>query len=274
MANTRVQNATLITTNIPDNTSGAVTPEKHREVEEAINDSAVNINGDTFEAGAEYLFSNGSKFRQGAIDHGNGGGWARVCANEKADQWEDGWRYLISTTGSYNNVVYAETLNDIIPDDTYDETDSWRIGSRIRNLVTGIEYLCIKENEGDAIWVPSTGEYTPSASDEVDCALTCYNAVYSIQGDQLTIAGAFTLSPTSGGSLPISARLSLPFLIARFAGAYEGSGVLSLFEMTKITPGCVVPVDDSQLIEINAYAITGAATEARFMFKTKFAFTS
>jgi len=122
-------------------------------------DSVVMKSGDTFTAGAEFEFDNASKLREGAIDHGYGGGIARVCANEKADQWEDGFRYLISTTGSFNTVVYAETLNDIIPDDTYDETDSWRVGSRLKNLVTGIEYLCIQEDEGYAIWLPMSGDH-------------------------------------------------------------------------------------------------------------------
>jgi hypothetical protein len=158
MANTRAQNATLITTNIPDNNEKLVTPSKVREVENAINDSGVNINGDTFAEDAVFEFNNGSKLREGVIQHGFGGGIARVCANDKTDQWEDGFRYLISTTGSYNTVVFAETINNIIPDDTYDETDSWAVGSRIKNLVTGIEYLCTQANEGDAIWVPLSGD--------------------------------------------------------------------------------------------------------------------
>jgi hypothetical protein len=54
-----------------------------------------------------------------------------------------------------NNVVFAETINNVIPDDTYDETDSWAVGSRIRNLVTGNEYVCTSANEGDAIWIQS-----------------------------------------------------------------------------------------------------------------------
>jgi hypothetical protein len=131
-------------------------------------DSVVMKSGDTFEAGAEFEFDNGSKLREGAIPHGFGGGIAKVCANDKTDQWEDGFRYLIATTGSFNNVVYAETLNDIIPDDTYDESDSWRVGSRLKNLVTGIEYLCTQENEGDAVWVPLSGNVTLTNVGDID----------------------------------------------------------------------------------------------------------
>ena len=142
-----------------NNSTGDITPALEKAFNEDVNDSAVNIKGDTFAADAEFAFQNGSKFREGAIPHGFGGGIARVCANEKADQWEDGFRYLIETVGSTNTVVYAETINNIIPDDTYDETDDWAVGSRLTNLVTGVTYECTQANEGDAIWIPAS---TPS----------------------------------------------------------------------------------------------------------------
>jgi hypothetical protein len=181
MANTRAQNATLILTNIPDNNEKLVTPSKVREVENALNNSGVNINGDTFEPDAIFEFDNGSKLREGVIQHGYGGGIARVCANDKTDQWEDGFRYLISTTGSFNTVIYAETINNIIPDDTYDETDGWAVDSRIKNLVTGIEYLCTQANEGDAIWVAQSGDWLPEISGGASASLI--KAIYQIQGE-------------------------------------------------------------------------------------------
>ena len=184
MANTRVQNATLITTNIPDNTSGAVTPEKHREVEEAINDSAVNINGDTFEAGAVFEFNNGSQLREGAKDNGLGGGIARVCTNEKYDQWEDGVRYLYEVSGS---IVYAESINNVIPDDDYDESRSFAIGSRFKNLVTGIEYLCKDASDGDAVWEAQSGTYSPTFTD-TNCTTTLLSPmIYTVIGDIVTM---------------------------------------------------------------------------------------
>ena len=140
-----------------NNTTGNITPALEKAFNENVNDSFVNRNGDTFEAGAEFVFDNLSKLREGAIPHGFGGGIARVCANEKADQWEDGVRYLISTTGSSNTVVYAESINNVIPDDTYDETDSWAVGSRFKNLVTGIEYVCTDATTDNAVWQAQSG---------------------------------------------------------------------------------------------------------------------
>ena len=160
-----------------NNSTGDITPELEKAFNEDVNDSAVNIKGDTFAANAEFAFQNGSKFREGNIPHGFGGGIARVCANEKADQWENGFRYLISTSGSTNTVIYAETINNIIPDDTYDETDSWAVGSRLTNLVTGVTYQCTQANEGDAIWVEVS---TDSA----------YNTLTKAEFDALVLASA------------------------------------------------------------------------------------
>jgi hypothetical protein len=136
-----------------NNETGDITPDEERAFNEDVNDSAVNIKGDTFASGAIYSFQNNSKLREGIIQHGYGGGIAKVCANDKTDQWEDGFRYLIQTSGSTNTVVYVENMNGTNPGDNDDETKSYVVGSRWRNLVTGIEYVCTQANEGDAIWV-------------------------------------------------------------------------------------------------------------------------
>jgi hypothetical protein len=211
MANTRAQNATLITTNIPDNNEKLVTPSKVREVENALNNSGVNINGDTFEPDAIFEFDNGSKLREGVIQHDFGGGIARVCANDKTDQWEDGFRYLISTTGSTNTVIYAETINNIVPDDTYDETDSWAVGSRIKNLVTGIEYLCTQANEGDAIWAPLSGSYEPVAADLVEFSdIVLQDVTFSTTGNIVNLHGRLRPSTSGAPTDTMTANFPLP----------------------------------------------------------------
>ena len=160
-------------------------------------DSVVMKSGDTFEAGAEFAFENGSKLREGAIDHGYGGGIARVCANEKADQWEDGFRYLISITGSANTVVYCENINDDDPGSNDDEDFSFAVGSRWKNLVTGIEYICTQANEGDAIWEPLSGNVTvtPGGDLTIEDIVTMFQwngniCNFSVTGNLTTPDGA------------------------------------------------------------------------------------
>jgi hypothetical protein len=157
-----------------NNTTGDITPALEKAFNENVNDSYVNRNGDTFEAGAEFEFDNGSKLREGTIDHGFGGGIAKVCANDKTDQWEDGFRYLIQTSGS-TTVIYVENMNGTNPGDNDDETKSYAVGSRWKNLVTGIEYLCTQANEGDAVWQAQSGVIN-SFTATVDRAFTSLSA--------------------------------------------------------------------------------------------------
>ena len=160
-------------------------------------DSVVMKSGDTFAADAEFAFQNGSKLREGAIDHGYGGGIARVCANEKADQWEDGFKYLIAITGSANTVVYTENINNDNPGTNDDEDFSFAIGSRWKNLVTGIEYICTQANEGDAIWEPLSGNVTvtPEGDLTVEDIVTMFQwngniCNFSVTGNLTTPDGA------------------------------------------------------------------------------------
>jgi len=146
-------------------------------------DSIVMRKGDTFEADAEFAFQNGSKLREGAIDHGYGGGIAKVCANDKTDQWEDGFRYLIQTSGSVNTVIYVENMNDDNPGSNDDEILSYAVGSRWKNLVTGIEYLCTQANEGDAIWQAQSGvinSFTATVSKAFTALNSCSLRYYRI----------------------------------------------------------------------------------------------
>ena len=119
-------------------------------------DSVVMKSGDTFEAGAEFEFDNGSKLREGSIKRDFEGGIARVCTNEKEDQWENGVRSLFEVNGS---VIYAESINvGDIPNEDYDAADSYAIGSRFKNLVSGIEYICIDDENNAAVWLPMSGD--------------------------------------------------------------------------------------------------------------------
>jgi hypothetical protein len=134
-------------------------------------------------------FTNGSTLRQGLIPHGYGGGISRVCANSKEDQWEDGVKYLIQTTGSFTSVVYTENINNANPDIGDDETLSYAVGSRWKNLVTGIEYICTQANEGDAFWVAQNGDYIPTLtlSGNVTSIGGTSNGIYSVISNVMTL---------------------------------------------------------------------------------------
>jgi hypothetical protein len=266
MANTRAQNATLITTNIPDNNEKLVTPSKVREVENALNNSGVNINGDTFEPDAIFEFDNGSKLREGVIQHDFGGGIARVCANDKTDQWEDGFRYLISTTGSTNTVVYAETINNIIPDDTYDVTDSWAVGSRIKNLVTGIEYICTDDEEDAAVWVPLSDTWVPTLTLAGFDSASNIASQYQIVGNyclfQCRVEGVNS-ELVSGGNIDIEPPLGLTAGVTVATVSLRNIGVVALFSD-------IIVEQASGLIQIRAEFATPTIGAYEFVISGSF----
>jgi hypothetical protein len=242
MANTRAQNATLITTNIPDNNEKLVTPSKVREVENALNDSGVNINGDTFAEDAVFEFNNGSKLREGVIQHGFGGGIARVCANDKTDQWEDGVRYLTSTTGSTNTVIYVENMNGTNPGSTDDVTQSYAIGSRWKNLVSGVEYICTDDTEDGAVWVPLSGSYEPVAADLVEFSeLIIQDATFSTTGNIVNLHGRLRPSTSGAPTGTMSANFPLPTgLRAKLSSQAVITTVpLNLFSAADITAAAI-----------------------------------
>lgn len=174
-------------------------------------DSVVMKSGDTFTAGAEFEFDNGSKLREGAIDHGYEGGIAKVCANDKTDQWEDGFRYLIQTSGS-TTVIYVENMNGTNPSDNDDETLSYAIGSRWKNLVSGVEYICTQANEGDAIWVPLSGNVTLTNVGDID--LDDLIAMYQWNGNICTfsITGLVTIPDISVANPYIGLEFPFDFM--------------------------------------------------------------
>lgn len=167
-------------------------------------------------SGDSLVVDSGSKLENGSFDNGFGGGISLICTNEKEQQWENGVRYLRPLGGTN---VYAETLDNVNPNSTYDSTKQWAIGSRYKNLVTGIEYICTNANSG--IWLPLSGTWTPNTSllSALITDLTFGTSYYSVIGSIVTcmISGNATFNfntfpvTTIGFSLTESPTGEQPF---------------------------------------------------------------
>jgi hypothetical protein len=92
---------------------------------------------------------NSSTIREGSKDNGFGGGISQVCSNDKELQFEDGVQYYFVLN---QPIVHANSLNNINPDSTYDDTKGWAVGSKYKNLVTGKTLICTDATTGNAIW--------------------------------------------------------------------------------------------------------------------------
>jgi hypothetical protein len=186
-------------------------------------------------------FTNGSTLRQGLIPHGYGGGISRVCANSKEDQWEDGVKYLIQTTGSFTSVVYTENINNANPDIGDDETLSYAVGSRWKNLVTGIEYICTQANEGDAFWVAQNGDYIPTLtlSGNVTSIGGTSNGIYSVISNVMTL-GIYIQQITIDFNASTDALISIE-LPTGFQSSGEAGGSISV-KYTSAPIGAATPI--------------------------------
>lgn len=92
---------------------------------------------------------NGSTIREGGRDNGFGGGISQICTNEKELQWENGVQYYFPVGG---DIIYANSMNNDIPNNYYDNTKGWAVGSRFKNLISGIEYVCTENTTEAAEW--------------------------------------------------------------------------------------------------------------------------
>lgn len=134
---------------------------------------------------------NGSKIRAGSRNNGFGGGISRECVAGYEDQWENGVQYYYWLGGT---IIKATSINNVIPDTSFDNTKGWAIGSIYYLENTDTKYKCIDNTESNAVWetiafVPYSG-----ATDELDLGshkITASSGYFNIYDDTpVKITGA------------------------------------------------------------------------------------
>jgi hypothetical protein len=134
---------------ISDTIIGEIITPDLQEVTDAGNTTTNDINLDA----SGVIFNSGSKLKNGTLDNGFGGGISQECSNYYEQEWENGVQYYFPLlTGLPNGVVYANSINGAVPDNTFDKDKGWEIGSRYRLLNTGYEYLCLDNTINLAVW--------------------------------------------------------------------------------------------------------------------------
>lgn len=108
-------------------------------------------------------FNNGSTIRQGSINRFGLNGIETVCSNEKRIQFVDGREFYY---GANISVVHCNSLNDDVPDATYDDTQGFAEGSFYNSLGLGKIYICTNATTGAAEWLPLGGQYSPTLDQE------------------------------------------------------------------------------------------------------------
>lgn len=92
---------------------------------------------------------NGSLLKKGTYDFGGGGGISQICSVGYEDNWQSGIRHVFDNSG---NIRESSNCFNIIPDNTFDGTLRFKVGSRWV-LDNGDVYVCSDAATGTAIWV-------------------------------------------------------------------------------------------------------------------------
>jgi hypothetical protein len=134
---------------------------------------------------------NGSTIRKGSNDnYGFGGGISQVCSLEKEMQWENGVQYYYEVG---QPIVHANSIT-FSPDNSYDETKGFAVGSRYTVLNDGKTYICTDATTDNAVWLPMGGEYFPTLDGASGAVLSVSldKAYYSINNGMadVTIHGS------------------------------------------------------------------------------------
>lgn len=142
---------------------------------------------------------NGSTIRQGSVERFGLNGLELVCTNGKMIQWVDGREYYYAN--GYP-IVHCNSLNNEIPNNTFDNTQGFVINSRFTNLADGKSYICTDSTTDNSFWLPMGGEYFPTFD---NVGAPCANpnllkAFYSINNGivEVTINGTVDLDFSIG----------------------------------------------------------------------------
>lgn len=116
---------------------------------QSVTDVGNNTTNDINLYNSSIVLDNFSKLTKGWIDNGADGGIARECAVNYQDQWENGVQYFINQ-GGY--IVHANSINYTVPDQNYDITKGYIVGSVFYDLNNQNKYKCTDNTDGAAVW--------------------------------------------------------------------------------------------------------------------------
>jgi hypothetical protein len=120
-----------------------------------LNVNGVNITGDylplsggVMDDNAIIQFDNASQLREGVYDFGGQGGISQICGVGYENNWQSGINHIFDSNGFIRESSHCF---NIIPDNTFDSSLRFKVGSRWV-LDNGDIYVCSDDNVGVAVW--------------------------------------------------------------------------------------------------------------------------
>lgn len=117
-----------------------------QQVTDVGNTTNNNINLDN----SAIVLDNGSLLQKGFIDNGADGGIARICSIGYQDEWENGVQYFVAQNS--NQIVWANSINNTVPDNNFDITMGYVPGSIFHDMNNHNKYICTDNTNGAATW--------------------------------------------------------------------------------------------------------------------------
>jgi hypothetical protein len=92
--------------------------------------------------------NNTSLLRKGTYNFSGNGGISRICSNNYEDMWQNGYRHVFDQSGF---IRQSSNCFNVVPDNTYDETLRFRVGS-LWILDDNTIYKCTDATTNAAVW--------------------------------------------------------------------------------------------------------------------------
>ena len=167
-------------------------------------------------------FNDGSTLREGSYDFGGQGGISRICSVGYEDMWQAGIHHIFDSNG-----LIRESNNcfNIIPDNTFDDTLRFKQGSRWV-LDDGTTYVCYDATTGAAVWIPNSGSFTPTVSNETFNEVVSPLAAYYSMVNNVVTCTYFLEVALDAAETEADFELSLP-VASNFTNAKDLVGIVA-----------------------------------------------
>lgn len=205
--------------------------------------------------------NNGSTIRQGSFDRFGFNGIETVCSEDKRIQFANGVEYYYPNSDGV--IVHANSMNGDTPDNTYDGTQGFGVGSFFNSLSLGKTFRCVDATTDNAVWIPMGGEYFPTL-DNPSVAISSVNlskAFYNINNGicDVTIHGTVTVdfSIYSGGLFSFTTPTS------PLSNCYGGIS----FRSSKVINGIIIDTDYARIYSNDTSLIESIQFVAKFTYQ-------
>lgn len=139
----------VVNYDLPSGTTKNITTDEFKTyINSGITGDYLPLSGGVMDDNAIIQFDNFSQLREGTYDFGGQGGISQICGVGFENNWQSGINHIFDSNGFIRESSHCF---NIIPDNTFDSSLRFKIGSRWV-LDNGDIYVCSDDSVGAAVW--------------------------------------------------------------------------------------------------------------------------